>query len=406
MTVPLPPVPGPQITENRAPFLTPAWLAWFNQLYTYVTAGSGGGGGVVPYTRNINTTAPLTGGGTLAADLTLSIQANGITNALLAQMAATTLKGNNTAVSATPSDLTAAQVTAMLNLFTTSLRGLVPGSGGGTTNFLRADAIWAAPAYPVGANPTGSVGLAAVNGVATTFLRSDGAPALSQEITPTWTGQHIFSPASGNPIVVDPAATTAGIVINGATNSLASLKLVGGRTGTKAWELAADPVTAGTMSVYSDGDAVEYLQFIAGKTAPMMKAYGPTAAALVDATVDTGTVTLTPTGVTSPSPATVTGTWARFGNLVIWQIPACTGTSNSTAFTFTGTIPSAIVPETTRWSPVTLIEDAGSVSAAQMSASVSGSAISFAKNGSTSGFTNSATTKGISSNTSFAYNLN
>jgi hypothetical protein len=43
------------------------------------------------------------------------------------------------------------------------------------------------------ANPTGTVGLAAVNGVATTALRSDGAPALSQAIAPTWTAQHIFS---------------------------------------------------------------------------------------------------------------------------------------------------------------------------------------------------------------------
>lgn len=44
-----------------------------------------------------------------------------------------------------------------------------------------------------GANPTASVGLSAVNGVASTFLRSDGAPALSQAITPTWTGTHTFS---------------------------------------------------------------------------------------------------------------------------------------------------------------------------------------------------------------------
>jgi hypothetical protein len=44
-----------------------------------------------------------------------------------------------------------------------------------------------------GANPTGTIGLSAVNGTATTFLRSDGAPALSQAITPSWTGLHSFS---------------------------------------------------------------------------------------------------------------------------------------------------------------------------------------------------------------------
>lgn len=69
----------------------------------------------------------------------------GITNANLAQMAATTLKGNSTGGSATPSDLSVATVTGMLNTFTSLLQGLVPASGGGTTNFLRADGTWAAP---------------------------------------------------------------------------------------------------------------------------------------------------------------------------------------------------------------------------------------------------------------------
>lgn len=46
------------------------------------------------------------------------------------------------------------------------------------------------------ANPTASVGLAAVNGVATTFMRSDAAPALSQSITPTWTGLHTWDTAN------------------------------------------------------------------------------------------------------------------------------------------------------------------------------------------------------------------
>jgi len=47
-----------------------------------------------------------------------------------------------------------------------------------------------------GANPTATIGLTVVNGSAATFLRSDGAPALSQAIAPTWTGVHIFSPAA------------------------------------------------------------------------------------------------------------------------------------------------------------------------------------------------------------------
>lgn len=43
------------------------------------------------------------------------------------------------------------------------------------------------------ANPTGTIGLTAVNGTLNTYIRSDGAPALSQAIAPTWSAQHIFS---------------------------------------------------------------------------------------------------------------------------------------------------------------------------------------------------------------------
>lgn len=50
-------------------------------------------------------------------------------------------------------------------------------------------------------NPTGTVGLTVVNGSAATFLRSDGAPPLSQAISPTWTGNHTFTPASGDTLI-------------------------------------------------------------------------------------------------------------------------------------------------------------------------------------------------------------
>ena len=70
---------------------------------------------------------------------------NKITNAKLAQMAANTIKGNDTGGLLDPKDLTVTEVTAMLNLFTATLKGLVPLSGGGTDNFLRADGTWSAP---------------------------------------------------------------------------------------------------------------------------------------------------------------------------------------------------------------------------------------------------------------------
>lgn len=87
----------------------------------------------------------LTGGGDISSSQVISVATNGITNAMLAQIATATFKGRTTAGTGNVEDLTATQATALLNTFTTSLKGLAPASGGGTTNYLRADGTWAAP---------------------------------------------------------------------------------------------------------------------------------------------------------------------------------------------------------------------------------------------------------------------
>jgi hypothetical protein len=66
-------------------------------------------------------------------------------NFALTNMAANSIKGNNTGSAAAPIDLTGTQATALLDAFTTSLKGLAPASGGGTLNFLRADGSWVVP---------------------------------------------------------------------------------------------------------------------------------------------------------------------------------------------------------------------------------------------------------------------
>lgn len=89
----------------------------------------------------------LTGDVTMAAGTTTTaIAANAVTNADLADVPTATLKGRTSAGTGDPEDLTATQATALLNTFTTAAKGLAPASGGGTTNFLRADGTWAAPA--------------------------------------------------------------------------------------------------------------------------------------------------------------------------------------------------------------------------------------------------------------------
>lgn len=83
------------------------------------------------------------------------------------------------------------------------------GQGAGTIN---AVAFYDDGVLIAGANPTGTIGLTAVNGSAGTFLRSDGAPALSQAIAPTWSGTHTFSKAL--------AGLDAGIVLASVTPGL------------------------------------------------------------------------------------------------------------------------------------------------------------------------------------------
>jgi hypothetical protein len=82
----------------------------------------------------------------------------------------------------------------------------------GTTQDLSADRTWTISAGTA-ANPTATLGLTAINGSASTFMRSDAAPALSQAIVPTWKGVHTFNPtlsASGgvaNGVVMNPVLT-------------------------------------------------------------------------------------------------------------------------------------------------------------------------------------------------------
>ena len=82
--------------------------------------------------------------------VTADITDNNVTFAKLQDIATQTFIGRTTAGSGDPEELTATQATAILNVFTDTLKGLVPLSGGGTTNFLRADGTFAVPTGGVG----------------------------------------------------------------------------------------------------------------------------------------------------------------------------------------------------------------------------------------------------------------
>lgn len=79
---------------------------------------------------------------------------------------------------------------------TSTVSGTVPTPPNDATKFLNGTGVFSVPAGSTGANPSASVGLTAVNGSASTWMRSDGAPALNVTISPTWTGVHTFTPAA------------------------------------------------------------------------------------------------------------------------------------------------------------------------------------------------------------------
>lgn len=110
--------------------------------------------GTVPAARMPAHTGDAT---STAGSVALTIANNAVTNAKAADMATGTIKGRSTAGTGDPEDLTGTQATALLDTFTSGAKGLVPPSGGGTDNFLRADGTWAAPPGG-GGTPGGSSG--------------------------------------------------------------------------------------------------------------------------------------------------------------------------------------------------------------------------------------------------------
>jgi collagen type VII alpha len=98
------------------------------------------------------------------------------------------------------------------------------------------------------ANPTGTIGLTAVNGSATTAPRSDSAPALSQAIAPTWTGTHLFNGGIINSVA------TAGVNI-GQSAGAPVFRMVdtNGALNTKAWQMSTNlPGTVFSLQAASD----------------------------------------------------------------------------------------------------------------------------------------------------------
>ncbi|TDE02840.1 hypothetical protein [Jiangella asiatica] len=98
------------------------------------------------------------------------------------------------------------------------------------------------------ADPSADVGLTATNGTAATYMRSDGAPALNQGITPVWTGKHEFQAGVQFNDVSSDATPTVGL---SSGNPQLELSKSDAPTDSKRWNfIAAD--TSFTLRTLDD----------------------------------------------------------------------------------------------------------------------------------------------------------
>lgn len=116
--------------------------------FTIMAKASTGAGNYAELAAGTDSILMRSGSGnlTFGTVVTNQIGNNQVTLGKLATVSTATFLGRVTASTGNVESLTGTQATTLLDTFTTSLKGLVPASGGGTTNFLRADGTWAAPA--------------------------------------------------------------------------------------------------------------------------------------------------------------------------------------------------------------------------------------------------------------------
>lgn len=213
-----------------------------------------------PLTRVDDTNVTLTLGGTPATALlqptsltlgwtgTLSVPRGGTGVGTLTGL----IKGNGT------SAFSAATSADIVGLWTGTCTG---------SNYLAADGTCATVSPgAAGANPSATIGLSAVNGAANTFLRSDGAPALSQSIVPTWTGAHTFNATSPGVTVNTSTAGKATVRFqsNGSTAGYAGLS--GAWEGDNSTDMTLIGETGNGLRFYTNGSPTERLTITSGGT--------------------------------------------------------------------------------------------------------------------------------------------
>ena len=145
--------------------------------------------------------------------------------------------------------LTAAALTAALNVFSTSLQGAAPASGGGTTNFLRADGSWAAPSGGASAFDYSSYAQAATSGTLSGTQFYNGNYTTTGSIT----AQSCRLYVNGNVVINNPV--TVATELNGATGFLSQIPYYDAASGGGSPTAMFGQGLGGGFGGYADGES-------------------------------------------------------------------------------------------------------------------------------------------------------
>jgi hypothetical protein len=298
-----------------------------------------------------------------------------ITLANMANIATASFIGRTTAATGVPEALTVTQATAMLNVFTSALKGLAPASGGGTTNFLRADGTWAAP--PASGTVT-SVSVTTAAGVSGSVATATTTPAITitlGAITPTSVAAS--GTVTGSNLSGTHTGTSSGTNTGDQTITLTG-DVTGTGTGSFAATIAAASVTLAKMANIATNSLIGRSTALSGVPEVITVGSGLTlSAGVLSASGGTGTVTtvsVTTANGVSGSVATATTTPA---------ITITLGAITPTSVAASGTVTGSNLSGTNTGDQTTITGNAGSATVLQtgrtiaISGAVTGTATSF-----------------------------
>lgn len=274
------------------PCATNEILKWNGSAWACAADGGGGGGGV---TDGDKTDITVSGGGA-----TWVIDPNVVDFTKQADIATSRIVGRVTAGTGDPEALTGTQATTLLDVFTSAAKGLVPASGGGTTNFMRADGSWAVPpgtntgsgtanlvAKWTAANVLGNSSITD-NGSGVTTTLPFGAPSVVDN------GNRVFSIAgaglTSSTATVDVVCTTNSLTCNANSIEIASRDfgdLTVGATGTT---MTVDPLAITYAKIQNVSATSRIMGRITAGAGSMEELTGTQATSLLD-TFSTSTTT-------------------------------------------------------------------------------------------------------------------